>query len=52
MEKKLKVKIVVINSSGQEIGDSWAGDYDSLHNEEWSEITRGLLDEAISEKEF
>jgi hypothetical protein len=52
MENKLKVKIVVINSIGQEIGDSWSGDYDSLHNEEWNEITRGLLDEAVSSREL
>ncbi len=49
---KLKVEIKVTNEAGQEIGDTWQHDYDSLHNEEWNEIVRGLLDEAISEKEI
>lgn len=48
----LIVEIKVTNKFGQELGDKWHGEYDHLHNEEWSEIVRGLLDEAISEVEF
>lgn len=52
MSKKIKVEIKVTNEYGQESIETYHGDYDTLHGNEWDEITRGLLDEAVSTKEL
>lgn len=50
MTDKIKVEIKVTNKYGQESIETYQRDYDSLHNEEWNEIVRLLLDETVSEK--
>lgn len=49
---KIIVEIKVINKFGQESIETFKSDYDGLHNNEWNEIVRGLLDETITTKEL
>lgn len=49
---KIIVEIKVTNKFGQESIKTFKSDYDGLHNNEWNEIVRGLLDETITTKEF
>lgn len=50
--KQITVEVKVTNQFGQESVETFKGDWEKLHNNEWNEITRLLIDEAVSEKEF
>lgn len=53
MDKKINVEIIVTNEFGQQYSEMFRSDkYDKIYNTEWSEITRGLIDEAVSTKEL
>ncbi len=52
MNDKITVEIKVTNSAGSESTDTWHGNYDKMYNNEWEEITRGLIDEAVYPKEL
>jgi len=48
----ITVEITITNEFGQQYGDVWKGKVDTVRNNEWDEITNGLIDEALSTKEF
>lgn len=50
--EKITIEIKVTNQYGQEFSDKWVGEYDKVYNNEWDEITKGLIDESTSQKEF
>jgi len=53
MEKKINVEIIVTNEFGQKYSEIFrSDDYDNIYNNEWDDITKGLIDEAVSTKEF
>jgi hypothetical protein len=49
---KITVEIKVVNKDGEESTQTFVGTYGQLHNNDWNEITRLFIDEAVSEKEF